>query len=64
MQSWKQSLQNEDELSLAFVQLLRTGEGTQKLDEDELKMRARAIEAKCHEFDVEGRVTQSIRARW
>ncbi|HEX8872260.1 MAG TPA: DNA translocase FtsK [Candidatus Acidoferrum sp.] len=43
---------------LPGVQLLREGEGSQKLDEDELKLRARAIEAKCHEFDVEGRVTQ------
>jgi S-DNA-T family DNA segregation ATPase FtsK/SpoIIIE len=43
---------------LPSVQLLRQGEGSQKLDEDELKLRARAIEAKCHEFGVEGRVTQ------
>jgi S-DNA-T family DNA segregation ATPase FtsK/SpoIIIE len=43
---------------LPSIQLLREGEGSQKLDEDELKMRARAIEAKCHEFGVEGRVTQ------
>jgi len=43
---------------LPSVQLLREGEGSHKLDEDELKMRARAIEAKCHEFGVEGRVTQ------
>jgi DNA segregation ATPase FtsK/SpoIIIE, S-DNA-T family len=43
---------------LPSVQLLRQGEGSQKLDEDELKMRARAIEEKCHEFGVEGRVTQ------
>jgi len=43
---------------LPSVQLLREGERTQKLDEDELKMKARAIEAKCHEFGVEGRVTQ------
>jgi DNA segregation ATPase FtsK/SpoIIIE, S-DNA-T family len=43
---------------LPSLQLLREGEGSQKLDEDELKMRARAIEAKCHEFGVEGRVTQ------
>jgi DNA segregation ATPase FtsK/SpoIIIE, S-DNA-T family len=43
---------------LPSVQLLREGEGSQKLNEDELKMRARAIEAKCHEFGVEGRVTQ------
>jgi S-DNA-T family DNA segregation ATPase FtsK/SpoIIIE len=38
--------------------LLREGERSQKLDEDELKLRARAIEAKCLEFDIEGRVTQ------
>ena len=43
---------------LPGVQLLREGEGSHKLDEDELKLRARAIEAKCHEFEVEGRVTQ------
>jgi S-DNA-T family DNA segregation ATPase FtsK/SpoIIIE len=43
---------------LPSLQLLRQGEGSQKLDEDELKLRARAIEAKCHEFGVEGRVTQ------
>ncbi len=38
--------------------LLREGERGQKLDEDELKFRARAIEAKCLEFDIQGRVTQ------
>ncbi len=38
--------------------LLREGERSQKLDEDALKLRARAIEAKCLEFDVQGRVTQ------
>jgi S-DNA-T family DNA segregation ATPase FtsK/SpoIIIE len=38
--------------------LLREGERSQKLDEDELKDRARAIEAKCLEFDIQGRVTQ------
>ena len=43
---------------LPSINLLRQGEGSEKLDEDELKMRARAIEEKCHEFDVEGRVTQ------
>jgi S-DNA-T family DNA segregation ATPase FtsK/SpoIIIE len=37
--------------------LLREGERSQKLDEDELKERARAIEAKCLEFDIQGRVT-------
>jgi len=40
------------------ISLLVQGEGSQKLDEDELKYRARAIEEKCHEFEVEGRVTQ------
>src|SRR5258707_2639423 len=38
--------------------LLREGERGQKLDEDELKYRARAIEAKFLEFDVQGHVTQ------
>ena len=38
--------------------LLREGERSQKLDEAELKDRARAIEAKCLEFDIQGRVTQ------
>lgn len=40
------------------VSMLREGAGSQKLDEDELKQRARAIEDKCLEFDVQGRVTQ------
>jgi DNA segregation ATPase FtsK/SpoIIIE, S-DNA-T family len=40
------------------VNLLREGERSQKLDEEELKARARAIEEKCLEFDVQGRVTQ------
>jgi DNA segregation ATPase FtsK/SpoIIIE, S-DNA-T family len=43
---------------LPAIQLLREGERSQKLDEEELKLKARAIEAKCHEFGVEGRVTQ------
>jgi DNA segregation ATPase FtsK/SpoIIIE, S-DNA-T family len=43
---------------LPSVSLLREGERSQKLDEEELKMRARAIEEKCLEFDVQGRVTQ------
>jgi S-DNA-T family DNA segregation ATPase FtsK/SpoIIIE len=38
--------------------LLREGERGHKLDEDELKFRARAIEAKCLEFDIQGHVTQ------
>jgi DNA segregation ATPase FtsK/SpoIIIE, S-DNA-T family len=40
------------------VSMLREGERSHKLDEDELKERARAIEEKCMEFDVQGRVTQ------
>jgi S-DNA-T family DNA segregation ATPase FtsK/SpoIIIE len=43
---------------LPSVTLLREGERSQKLDEDELKIRARAIEDKCLEFDIQGRVTQ------
>jgi DNA segregation ATPase FtsK/SpoIIIE, S-DNA-T family len=43
---------------LPSVSLLREGERSQKLDEDELKIRARAIEEKFIEFDVQGRVTQ------
>jgi S-DNA-T family DNA segregation ATPase FtsK/SpoIIIE len=43
---------------LPSISLLKAGTGSEKLDEDELKTRARAIEAKCHEFEVEGRVTQ------
>jgi DNA segregation ATPase FtsK/SpoIIIE, S-DNA-T family len=43
---------------LPSISLLHEGSRSQKLDEDELKVRARAIEDKCLEFDVEGRVTQ------
>src|SRR5260370_11893542 len=43
---------------LPSINLLREGEGSHKLDENELKFRARAVGEKCHEFDVEGRVTQ------
>ncbi|HKT48452.1 MAG TPA: DNA translocase FtsK [Candidatus Acidoferrales bacterium] len=43
---------------LPQISLLREGERSQKLDEDELKARARAIEEKCMEFDIQGRVTQ------
>jgi S-DNA-T family DNA segregation ATPase FtsK/SpoIIIE len=43
---------------LPSVHLLREGEGSHRHDEEELKLRARAIEEKCHEFGVEGRVTQ------
>jgi DNA segregation ATPase FtsK/SpoIIIE, S-DNA-T family len=40
------------------VSMMREGERSQKIDEEELKMRARAIEEKFAEFDVQGRVTQ------
>jgi DNA segregation ATPase FtsK/SpoIIIE, S-DNA-T family len=40
------------------VSMMREGERSQKIDEAELKMRARAIEEKFAEFDVQGRVTQ------
>ncbi len=43
---------------LPSVSLLREGERSHKLDENELKIRARAIEDKCLEFDIQGRVTQ------
>ncbi len=43
---------------LPAISLLREGERSHKLDEDELKIRARAIEDKCLEFDIQGRVTQ------
>src|SRR5262249_11263039 len=43
---------------LPSISLLREGERSQKLDEDELKIRARAIEDKCLEFDIQGRGTQ------
>jgi len=38
--------------------MLQEGMRGQKIDEEELKQRARAIEEKCMEFDVQGRVTQ------
>jgi len=38
--------------------LLRPAPRHEKIEEDELKECAQAIEQKCHEFDVNGRVTQ------
>ncbi len=38
--------------------LLSAAERSEKMDEDELKDRARAIEQKCMEFDIGGHVTQ------
>jgi S-DNA-T family DNA segregation ATPase FtsK/SpoIIIE len=49
---------NNTNYKLPPINLLREGERSQKLDEEELKDRARAIEEKCLEFDVQGRVTQ------
>jgi DNA segregation ATPase FtsK/SpoIIIE, S-DNA-T family len=43
---------------LPSISLLREGQRSHKFDEDELKIRARAIEDKCLEFDIQGRVTQ------
>src|ERR1700681_3827412 len=39
-------------------ELLRAAERSEKIDEDDLKERARAIEQKCQEFDIGGRITQ------
>ncbi len=50
--------ETKDASQLPSPSLLREGERGHKLDEDELKLRARAIEAKCLEFDVQGHVTQ------
>src|SRR5260370_4631526 len=44
--------------------LLREGEGSQKLDEGELKLRARAIEEKCQKSDGHGAVTQTNPEPW
>jgi S-DNA-T family DNA segregation ATPase FtsK/SpoIIIE len=38
--------------------LLRAAERNEKIEEDELKECARAIEQKCQEFDIGGRITQ------
>jgi S-DNA-T family DNA segregation ATPase FtsK/SpoIIIE len=38
--------------------MLQEGMRSQAINEDELKDRARAIEEKCAEFDIQGRVTQ------
>ncbi len=43
---------------LPSTRLLRMAERGEKIQEDELKERARAIEQKCKEFDVGGHVTQ------
>ncbi len=45
-------------LPAAFPGLLRMAESGEKIQEDELKECARAIESKCREFDVGGHVTQ------
>jgi len=43
---------------LPSPELLRKPARSTQMDEDELKERARAIEAKCREFDVGGHITQ------
>jgi len=53
-----QDCEGQPELQTSVPFPAARGERSQKLDEDELKLRARAIEAKCLEFDVQGRVTQ------
>ena len=44
--------------SLPSTGLLRMAERSERIQEDELKERARSIEQKCKEFDVGGHVTQ------
>jgi len=43
---------------LPSPELLRVAPRSEKIDEDELKDCARAIEEKCQEFDIGGRITQ------
>ncbi|HUJ39778.1 MAG TPA: DNA translocase FtsK [Candidatus Acidoferrales bacterium] len=43
---------------LPSAELLRKPTRSEQMDEEELKERARAIEAKCREFDVGGHITQ------
>ena len=43
---------------LPSPELLRLAPRSEKIDEDELKDCARAIEEKCQEFDIGGRITQ------
>jgi DNA segregation ATPase FtsK/SpoIIIE, S-DNA-T family len=43
---------------LPSPELLRPASHSEKIDEDELKDCARAIELKCQEFDIGGRITQ------
>jgi S-DNA-T family DNA segregation ATPase FtsK/SpoIIIE len=43
---------------LPSPELLRPAPRSEKIDEDELKDCARAIEEKCQEFDIGGRITQ------
>jgi S-DNA-T family DNA segregation ATPase FtsK/SpoIIIE len=40
------------------LELLRVAERSERIDEDDLKDCARAIEQKCQEFDIGGRITQ------
>ncbi len=43
---------------LPSPELLRPAPHNEKIDEDDLKERAHAIEQKCQEFDIGGRITQ------
>jgi S-DNA-T family DNA segregation ATPase FtsK/SpoIIIE len=43
---------------LPSPELLRAAERSERIDEDDLKDCARAIEQKCQEFDIGGRITQ------
>ena len=50
--------QGHGELPVSFAQLLQNPERSEKMDENELKDCARAIEQKSEEFDVKGHITQ------
>jgi S-DNA-T family DNA segregation ATPase FtsK/SpoIIIE len=50
--------QSKTNYKLPPTNLLHEAERSQKMDEDELKDSARAIELKCAEFDVAGHITQ------
>lgn len=52
------SVKENPNYKLPSPNMLQEGMRSQAIDEDELKERARAIEEKCAEFDIQGRVTQ------
>ena len=53
-----ENCQGRDKLPASLPDLLRPAPRHEKIEEDELKECAHAIEQKCQEFDVSGRVTQ------